>query len=154
MSSTLLAAAPVEFDDWSYDDDQEVEDSPRSRSPLAALAPVEGPAHPPVQFEHELSAAELRSQFELLADELAAVAIGVSALQRLRRHPAYVEILSLGERTIPLLLQRLDQPGARPLWLSLLGSLTGFQPGAGKETIPEAASAWVSWGKRRGPLAT
>jgi len=53
----------------------------------------------------------------------------------------------MGELVIPWLLERLDTPGDRPIWLRLLGSLTRFQPGAGSNTIPEAAAAWVTWGK-------
>jgi hypothetical protein len=89
-------------------------------------------------------------QFEVLAHELAADAQGVSSTRRLRRHPAYVEILALGDRAIPLLLRRLERRDARPVWLALLGSLTSFQPGAGRETIEDAAADWIRWGRSRG----
>ncbi|SRR6266545_3508993 len=100
---------------------------------------------PPPQWEPDI-----KTQFDVLAEELAADGAGVSNTRSLLSHPAYLGILALGERAIPLLLNRLESPGARPIWLTLLGSLTTFQPGAGTETIEEAAAHWVSWGKLHG----
>jgi hypothetical protein len=90
-----------------------------------------------------------RLLFDELADELAYAARGLSSTRLASDHPAYAEILAMGEKAIPWLLARLETPGDRPIWLRLLGSLTRFQPGAGKDTIPEAAAAWVTWGKLR-----
>jgi len=90
---------------------------------------------------------DARLVFEELADELAEATRGLSSTRLAYRHPAYQEILAMGELVIPWLLERLDTPGDRPIWLRLLGSLTRFQPGAGSNTIPEAAAAWVTWGK-------
>jgi hypothetical protein len=87
--------------------------------------------------------------FVELADELAAAARGLSSTKRAARHPAYGEILAMGDAAIPWLIERLEKPGDRPLWLRLLGSLTPFEPGAGRETISDAALAWVEWGKSR-----
>lgn len=102
------------------------------------------------QSEAQPSAATVRSKFDVLADDLAGAALGVSAPRRLMRHPSYLGILALGDAVVPLLLERLRHPGGRPVWLTLLGSLTSFQPGAGKETIEEAAAHWITWGKRAG----
>jgi hypothetical protein len=93
--------------------------------------------------------AELRTWFELLADELGRATSGMSSTRRAVRHPAYREILALGESSIPLLIERLDDPINRPLWLRLLGSLTTLQPGAGKGSVEDAAEAWVRWAKVR-----
>jgi hypothetical protein len=88
--------------------------------------------------------------FDLLADDLESAMLVAGSTRRLMRHSAYTEILAMGEDAIPLLLERLGRPGARPLWLRLLGSLTTFQPGAGQSTVPEAAAAWITWGKLGG----
>ena len=88
--------------------------------------------------------------FDLLADDLESAMLVSGSTRRLMCHPAYTEILAMGQDAIPLLLERLGRGGARPLWLRLLGSLTAFQPGAGQTTVQEAAAAWITWGKLRG----
>ena len=92
----------------------------------------------------------LRAEFAILAAEVEAAAAIVSATRRLARHPAYAGILALGDDAIPLLLERLKESRSRPVLLRLLGSLTAFQPGAGQETVEEAAAEWVRWGKKEG----
>jgi hypothetical protein len=142
--SSALAAHPLEHHaPWS-------DDELLTASPDTGLASepfgVEGTHRPP----EAQRADDLSAQFELLADELAADSLGVSSTRRLMQHPAYIGILSLGDEAIPLLLERLEAPGPRPVWLRLLSSLTSFVPGAGQETIPAAAEAWLQWGKRSG----
>jgi hypothetical protein len=80
-----------------------------------------------------------------LADELAEATEGMSSTRRAA--PAYSEILALGEITIPWLLERLEKPGHRPLWLRLLGANTGFATGAGQDAIEQSAEAWMHWGR-------
>jgi hypothetical protein len=92
------------------------------------------------------------TEFELLAEELSEVASVVSSTRRLVTHPAYLGILALGPCVIPLLLERLERGDNRPVWLRLLGSLTTFQPGAGADTIPEAAERWLRWARHGGHL--
>lgn len=96
---------------------------------------------------------ELAGRFAVLATQLAVDAAGVSAPRRLLRHPAYVEILLMGEDAVPLLLQRLQRPGGRPVWLSLLGMITTAPPGLGTETTEDATTAWLRWGKKSGYLS-
>jgi hypothetical protein len=96
---------------------------------------------------------DLGRQFEIFAAELSDAAGVVSSTRRLMRHPAYLAILALGERAIPLILKRIEAGDDQPVWLRLLGSFTSFQPGAGQETIADAAAAWVRWGKVRGILS-
>jgi hypothetical protein len=56
----------------------------------------------------------------------------------------------MGDDVVPLLIRRLQSPGARPVWLSLLGSIMGAPPAFGEQTIAESAEAWTLWGKRAG----
>src|ERR1700728_61576 len=135
MSSAGLLERPTsDHADWP-DDDETVESRSSLDELLAARAHVNDD--------------DARSLFEELADELVTVTRGLSSTRLAVRHPAYSEILAIGESCIPWILERLQVPGSRPIWLRLLGSLTPFPPGAGKETIPEAAAAWVAWGKLR-----
>ena len=96
------------------------------------------------------SETDQRMVFELLADELERAMLGAGTTRRITRQPAYYEILNLGDRAIPLLLDRVRRPGARPVWLRILGDLTAYQPGAGQKTVPEAAAEWIRWGKLHG----
>lgn len=148
MSGAVQAERRQEHDFWESD----VHEQPRWR-PLLLIGGAHTDAPSASRSETEaLSPAgeDIRLQFELMADELELAGAGVSAPRRLASHPAYIGILALGQHAVPLLVGRLTRPGGRPIWLTLLGSLTGFQPGAGMETIPEAAAAWIRWSKRGG----
>jgi hypothetical protein len=138
MSTGLLAAPDYEADLWDDEDVLSGEEEASHKAPLDALQPVADDADEPD-----------RLLFDLLADELVEATSGMSSTRRAARHPAYGEILALGDRAIPWLLLRLEEPGERPLWLRLLGALNRIQPGAGQETVAESAQAWIRWGKTR-----
>jgi hypothetical protein len=93
--------------------------------------------------EPDRESQETRELFAMLADELAQATTGLSSTRRATRHPAYTEILAIGPDAVPLLIERLARDEHRPLWLTLLGSLTGLPPGAGEDTIPASAAAWM-----------
>ena len=65
-------------------------------------------------------------------------------------HPAYQQIIGMGEQAVPLLLEEMR---ARPdHWDWALRSITGSDP-VPKESwgkLREIAAAWVAWGKTRG----
>ncbi|MCW2570273.1 MAG: hypothetical protein JWO88_331 [Frankiales bacterium] len=138
--TTALLEAPTspDYDDF-WADEAEESASSRDLSPLETLRSS-------VSIDDDAR----RTQFAELADELEIATAGLSSTRRASRHPAYGEILAMGDVAIPWLLERLEAPGARPLWLRLLGTLTSFQPGAGQETISESAKAWLRWGRTRG----
>ncbi len=120
-----------------------------SQSALELLSPLEDQTIEPKREERQMSDGVSRRIFDELADELALATRGLSSTRLAYHHPAYAEIMAMGEQGIPWLVERLETPGDRPIWLRMLGSLTQFQPGAGRETIPEAAAAWIVWNKRR-----
>src|SRR5438105_5727881 len=131
MSSALAKDVPVTLD-WSRD----------------GWASASLPAAD--QSDNHREEAQLAGRFAVLAKQLVDDAAGISAPRRLMRHPGYVEILTMGEAAVPLLLRRLETPGGRPVWLSLLGQITASPPGLGTDTIGDAAEAWVQWGRRSG----
>lgn len=89
--------------------------------------------------------------FDAIADRLSANSLGVSVIRRLRGTPDYDAIVSLGGEAITPLLNRLQDAGSRPLWLSLLSDITGEAALPGKtETIDDAAAAWLDWGRANG----
>jgi hypothetical protein len=154
MSTQLLErpgneASPWEEDElWEEDEEPSVTHAPEP--PLDALTRSRHAEDREKPKDDETPVFE-RLLFDELADELAEATRGLSSTRRATRHPAYAEILALGDVAIPWLLERLEMPGDRPLWLRLLGSLKHFQPGAGQDTISEAAAAWIQWGKLHRP---
>jgi hypothetical protein len=90
---------------------------------------------------------DVQIRFEQLAEELEEAAAGLSATRRARNLPAFNEILALGEEVVPDVIARLKTSDNRPLWLRVLGTLTPFPPGAGMDTVDEAADAWIRWGR-------
>lgn len=141
-TSALLERPTYETDLWSDED----ETPEATTSALSAVSPREQPDDRRRGTEKRSNSQ--RTVFNELADELAEATRALSSTRLAARHPAYGEILALGDEAIPWLLERVRIAGDRPLWLSLLGSLTPFPASAGKETVAEAAAAWVELGKR------
>jgi hypothetical protein len=143
MSSAAVMEHPTVTAVRSWDDDEvEVSEQPSALELLSPVGTSEGDKIAPVDSGRRL--------FDELADELAYATRGLSSTRLASEHPAYAEIMVMGDRVIPWLVERLETPGDRPIWLRVLGSLTRFQPGAGKDTISEAANAWITWAKLRG----
>lgn len=73
-----------------------------------------------------------------------------SSLLRMIRHPAYQEIIGLGEPVVPLLLAELQHEP--DFWFAALQKITGIDPvpkaSAGK--IGEMTKAWIDWGRDKG----
>jgi hypothetical protein len=93
---------------------------------------------------------DVAAWFAVLADQLEAESSMVSNTRRLMRHPAFIDLLALGDDVVPLLLDRLETSDAQSVWLRVLGSLKSFQPGAGQETIDASVAQWLQWGRREG----
>ena len=70
-----------------------------------------------------------------------------SSIARMIRHPAYQEIICMGEPVVPLLLAELKKEP--DFWFAALQQITGADPVpkaiAGK--IKEMAKAWIDWGR-------
>jgi len=75
-----------------------------------------------------------------------------SSITRMIRHPAYQEIIDMGEPVVPLLLAELQQEP--DFWFAALQRITGANPvpkaSAGK--IMEMAQSWIDWGRDKGLL--
>ena len=104
---------------------------------------------------HEPSAAtpartDLEETFARLAAQWKRERGPTSFVTEMIQHPAYGEILALGEAVVPLLLRELEQ--APDYWFAALRALTGANPvpleSRGKPV--EMARAWVAWGQEWG----
>ncbi len=73
-----------------------------------------------------------------------------SKLKDLAMHPAYQQIIGMGERAVPLLIEEMKQ---RPdQWDWALRAITGTDP-VPRESwgkLKDIAAAWIAWGKERG----
>jgi hypothetical protein len=75
-----------------------------------------------------------------------------SSILRMIRHPAYQEIINMGEPVISLVLAELKREP--DFWFAALQKITGADPvpkvSAGR--IEEMAKAWIEWGRDKGYL--
>ena len=65
-------------------------------------------------------------------------------------HPAYQEIIGLGQAVVPLLLRDLEIN--RRHWFTALAVITGADPIPEEDAgnIPRMAEAWLRWGRENG----
>jgi hypothetical protein len=93
---------------------------------------------------------ELEERFRQLARIWKAETAHLSSAGRMARHPAYQEIVRLGEPAVPLLLAELRRDP--DFWFAALRAITGENPvppeSAGK--VKEMARAWIQWGRAKG----
>jgi hypothetical protein len=74
-----------------------------------------------------------------------------SRMDKIAAHPAYQEIIAMGERVIPLLLADLEKEP--DLWFMALREITGAGPAIPPEDagrIGKMAAAWIAWGRAKG----
>lgn len=59
------------------------------------------------------------------------------------QHPAYREIISLGEDAVPLIIAELRN--APDPWFEALAEITDVDPAQCADTVEDAAAYWISW---------
>lgn len=66
------------------------------------------------------------------------------------QHPAYLEIIGMGEKVIPYILRDLASKPSH--WFIALRSITGISPikTSHKGDITKMSEDWVAWGKEHG----
>jgi len=75
--------------------------------------------------------------------------VGSVTLARIKSHPAYLEILSMGDDVVPLILAQLSQ-GKYDDWLPALRRITGVNPVQASCDNATQAVAWLNWARGRG----
>ena len=74
----------------------------------------------------------------------------ISSSTVLRNHPAFIEIIGMGNAVVPLMLRDLAE---RPrLWVWALPQITGANPVAESDSgnIAKMSEAWLRWGREHG----
>ena len=72
----------------------------------------------------------------------------LSSVSKKSMHPAYQQIIGLGEEVLPFIFRDLRQ--TRGHWLWALFAITGEDPASEGCTFTEAVDAWLEWGARKG----
>ena len=96
-----------------------------------------------------LDSAETQRLFERLTVEWKQETAHLSSPAAIAEHPAYQEIIGMGERAIPLILRDLQQ--TRDQWFRALRTIAKESPIRPEDrgNVDAMASAWVDWGKKR-----
>jgi hypothetical protein len=92
----------------------------------------------------------LAERFQKLAAVWRAETGHLSSTSAMTRHPAFLEIVAMGDAAVPLLLRELDTNEGH--WHRVLKRITGADPvsDADRGDIAAAREAWLKWGRANG----
>ena len=92
----------------------------------------------------------LRDRFNKLADQWERETVFLSRMDKAIKHPAYQEIIGMGEPVAPLILERMRETEGH--WFVALRAITGANPvkqsDRGKIAVMQAS--WLEWGEANG----
>ena len=88
--------------------------------------------------------------FDKLADKWERETIFLSNSSKSAEHPAYQEIIKMGQPAVPLILERMQTSGGH--WFEALREITGASPVDPKDrgSIVAMQASWLDWGRRNG----
>ena len=68
----------------------------------------------------------------------------------IERHPAFQQILGMGESAVPLIFRRMENQGGH--WFHALNLVTGAQPIPVEHSgdVEKMTAAWLRWGREQG----
>jgi hypothetical protein len=90
------------------------------------------------------------ARFRQLAEQWRGETAHLSNIRKKALHPAYQEIIGMGEPAVPLILTEMKrQPGQ---WFWALHAITGADPIAEelRGKLIEMTEAWLEWGRQHG----
>jgi hypothetical protein len=74
-----------------------------------------------------------------------------SMLHKIVLHPAYQQIIGMGEKALPHIFRELNTRGGH--WIWALSAITGnYDVAKPEHTFREAREAWLQWGREHGFL--
>ena len=99
------------------------------------------------------TAVSLQETFDALAAQWERETAHHSSLDIIEAHPAYQEIIGMGEAAVPLILRELERTPA--WWFMALEQITGESPVQEKDwgKLQAITDAWLEWGRRKGLIA-
>ena len=97
-------------------------------------------------------ASDLERRFLTLAETWARETAHLSSTRQMAEHPAFREIVSLGQPVVPLIFKELErEPGF--LWFQALRDIIGSGPDIPTEArgrLRPVTECWLRWGKEHG----
>jgi len=89
---------------------------------------------------------DFAARFERLSAKLTEDNRFSSKFKTTLQHPAFLEIVAMGQRVVPLIFAQIEKPDCGFLWLAL-PQITGVNPPipAGHKGSHEIAPGWVGW---------
>ena len=93
---------------------------------------------------------ELKRTFNALAEKWKRETRHISSITKTSMHPAYQQIIGMGEPAVPLILQELKQNGGH--WLWALHAITREDPTQEEDDFDGAVQSWLNWGRSRGHI--
>lgn len=105
------------------------------------------------EFLNTLTDNDLETEFRTLADKWREETGMLSSTSKKAMHPAYQQIIGMGKRAIPLILQELKERPSH--WFVALRSITGENPAPPEAAgcVKKIADAWIEWGQKKGHIA-
>ena len=96
---------------------------------------------------------EAGREFEMLAERWKNETVHCSSVLEMAMHPAYQQIIGMGQRAVPFILRDLKQQPAH--WFWALRAIAGEDPVSpnDKGDLLKMAEAWLNWGSRNGYAA-
>jgi hypothetical protein len=90
----------------------------------------------------------LPDRFNILVEHWKSGRNPISSVKAMSQHPAYQEIISMGSRVVPLIIQELEKNP--DLWFVALHAITGVNPVPEKSRgkLMEMAQAWIDWWRK------
>lgn len=111
----------------------------------ATVAYTAGVARDSMVKQSSITEAE-SAMFYQLAEQWREESAFVSSTTRIISHPAYLQIIAMGEVVVPLILKELQkEPGH---WFHALHVITGASPESRRDAgdMKRLADAWIDWG--------
>jgi hypothetical protein len=74
----------------------------------------------------------------------------LSSVRQKKQHPAYRQIIQLGEQAVPLILEDLKRKPSHLFWA--LTEITGASPAglADAKDLLDVVNSWIEWGRAQG----
>jgi predicted DNA-binding antitoxin AbrB/MazE fold protein len=113
-------------------------------------APPLGEPSPVSMDRGDRTGDEVRQRFEDLARRWKAETRRMATVREMVQHPAYREIIGMGEAAVPMLLRELEQ--APDHWFAALRAITASNPVPDEDRgdVRRMAECWIRWGRENG----
>ena len=93
---------------------------------------------------------EIEASFRRLAEEWKSETAPLSSIRLKKEHPAYRQLVAMGEPAIPLILADLARKPSHLFWvLRDITNVNPADPGVAKDFL-DVIHCWIEWGRAQG----